>query len=131
MAYDVICNGYELGGGSIRIHDRAIQQRVFALLGLSAEQTESQFGHLLRAFDFCAPPHGGIAWGLDRTVAILAGESNIREVIAFPKSLSAVDLLTGAPSSVPIEDVHILGLRLAASDPPDASAALPATGEAL
>ena len=131
MAYDVICNGYELGGGSIRIHDRAIQQRVFALLGLSAEQTESQFGHLLRAFDFGAPPHGGIAWGLDRTVAILAGESNIREVIAFPKSLSAVDLLTGAPSSVPIEDVHILGLRLAASDPPDASAALPATGEAL
>jgi aspartyl-tRNA synthetase len=123
MAYDIICNGYELGGGSIRIHDRAIQQRVFALLGLSAEQTEAQFGHLLRAFDFGAPPHGGIAWGLDRTVAILAGETNIREVIAFPKSLSAVDLLTGAPSSVPIEDVHILGLRLAASDPPDATAA--------
>ncbi len=120
LAYDIVCNGYELGGGSIRIHDRAVQQRVFALLGLSAEQTEAQFGHLLRAFDFGAPPHGGIAWGLDRTVAILAGETNIREVIAFPKSLSAVDLLTGAPSSVPIEDVHILGLRLAAPGPQDA-----------
>jgi len=121
LAYDIICNGYELGGGSIRIHRTAIQEQVFSLLGLSEAQTQAQFGHLLRAFEFGAPPHGGIAWGLDRTVAILAGESNIREVIAFPKSLSAVDLLTGAPSPVPQEDLDVLGLRLAASDPPDAA----------
>jgi len=121
-AYDVVCNGYELGGGSIRIHDRDVQAKIFALLGLSAEQTQAQFGHLLTAFEFGAPPHGGIAWGIDRTVAILAGETNIREVIAFPKSLSAVDLMTGAPTPVPPEDLAALGLALAAppvEDDPD------------
>lgn len=121
LAYDVVCNGYELGGGSIRIHTREVQNTVFRLLGLSDEQTRAQFGHLLTAFEYGAPPHGGIAWGIDRTVAILAGESNIREVIAFPKSLSAVDLMTGAPSPVPPEDLAVLGLALAASSPQDAA----------
>lgn len=121
QAYDVVCNGYELGGGSIRIHARDVQARVFALLGLSDEQTQAQFGHLLTAFEFGAPPHGGIAWGIDRTVAILAGETNIREVIAFPKSLSAVDLLTGAPSPVPAQDLAVLGINVVASAPQDAT----------
>ena len=116
MAYDIVCNGYELGGGSIRIHDRAVQQRVFALLGLSAEQTEAQFGHLLRAFDFGAPPHGGIAWGLDRTVAILAGETNIREVIAFPKSLSASKTCTSSAFAWP-RPAHRTQRRLRPSRP--------------
>ena len=111
-AYDVVCNGYEVGGGSIRIHDRAVQQRVFDLLGLSREDASAQFGHMLAAFQFGAPPHGGIAWGFDRLVAILAGESNIREVIAFPKALSGVDPMTGAPSEVPEESLKLLGIRV-------------------
>jgi aspartyl-tRNA synthetase len=125
LAYDVVLNGYEIGGGSIRIHDRAVQTKVFELLGLSDEQTQAQFGHLLTAFDYGAPPHGGIAWGLDRLVAIFAGESNIRDVIAFPKSLKAIDLLTGAPSPVPTKDLDVLGICIAEpSAPPDASAPL-------
>jgi aspartyl-tRNA synthetase len=120
-AYDVICNGYELGGGSIRIHDRAVQRRIFDLLGLSEVQATEQFGHMLTAFEFGAPPHGGIAWGFDRVVAILTGETNIREVIAFPKALSGVDPMTGSPSVVPPEMLAQLGIRLA--DAPDARGA--------
>jgi aspartyl-tRNA synthetase len=118
-AYDVVCNGYELGGGSIRIHDRETQRRVFELLQLSDEEAAEQFGHMLTAFQYGAPPHGGIAWGLDRTVAILAGEPNIREVIAFPKALSGVDPMTGSPSVVPPENLEELGIAVVARRQPD------------
>jgi aspartyl-tRNA synthetase len=120
-AYDIVCNGFELGSGSIRIHDREEQRRVFALLELSDEEAEEQFGHMLTAFEYGAPPHGGIAWGIDRVVAILAGETNIREVIAFPKSLSGVDPMTGSPSRVPEESLDVLGIRIVAE--PDAERA--------
>ncbi|HSX01315.1 MAG TPA: amino acid--tRNA ligase-related protein, partial [Candidatus Saccharimonas sp.] len=109
-AYDIALNGYEIGGGSIRIHDRALQEKVFKLLGLSATEIEARFGHLLEAFTYGAPPHGGIAPGLDRIVMLLAGESNIREVMAFPKTGDARDPLTGAPAAMPtdqLEEVHI------------------------
>ncbi len=111
-AYDVVCNGYELAGGSIRIHERAVQAQVFALLGISAQEAEEQFGHLLTAFEYGAPPHGGIAWGFDRVVMVLAGEDSIREVIAFPKTLSGVDLMTDSPSEPPVELLDDLGIRV-------------------
>ncbi|HEX5505544.1 MAG TPA: aspartate--tRNA ligase, partial [Thermomicrobiales bacterium] len=95
-AYDLVLNGSEVGGGSIRIHRRDVQERMFALMGYSKEDAEARFGHLLRAFEFGAPPHGGIAPGLDRLVAILAGVGNIREVMAFPKTQAARDLMTDA-----------------------------------
>jgi aspartyl-tRNA synthetase len=99
-AYDLVCNGVELGGGSIRIHRAEMQQRVFDLIGLSREEAESKFGFLLEAFRYGPPPHGGIALGWDRTVMLLAGKDNIREVIAFPKSASGYDPLTGAPTPI-------------------------------
>jgi aspartyl-tRNA synthetase len=108
--YDVICNGYEIGGGSIRINQAELQRRVFRLLGLSDEQIQEQFGHMLEAFEYGAPPHGGIALGLDRLVMLLADEESIREVIAFPKTQSAQDLLMQAPSSVAPEQLRELRL---------------------
>ena len=99
-AYDIVCNGYEAGGGSIRIHQREVQELMFRTLGIDDETAQRQFGHLLEAFEFGAPPHGGIAPGIDRTVMLLAGEDNIRQVMAFPKSQSAVDLMTDAPSEI-------------------------------
>ncbi len=112
QAYDIVCNDVEIGGGSIRIHSRVTQEKIFAILGLSAEETQSQFGHLLEAFEYGTPPHGGIAPGIDRLVMVLAGEHNIREVMAFPKTGTAVDLMFDAPSPVSDEQLKELHLRL-------------------
>ena len=99
-AYDIVLNGYELGGGSIRIHTRELQEKVLETLGFTKEQMEEQFGFLLTALDYGFPPHGGIALGLDRFAMLLAGEDNIREVIAFPKNGKAADVMSDAPSMV-------------------------------
>jgi aspartyl-tRNA synthetase len=117
-AYDVVVNGWELGGGSIRIHQPEVQRRVFEVLGFSREEAEARFGFLLEAFRYGVPPHGGIAFGLDRVAMVLAGEQNIREVIAFPKTQSGADLLTGAPTPVDEVQLRDLGLRLR-TPPPD------------
>ena len=99
-AYDIVCNGYEIGGGSIRIHRSAMQQAVFDVIGLSAQEAKAQFGFLLDAFRFGPPPHGGIAFGWDRVIMLLAGAETIRDVIAFPKTASGSDPLTGAPTPI-------------------------------
>jgi aspartyl-tRNA synthetase len=112
QAYDLVLNGWELGSGSIRIHDPEIQARVFGALGLSAEEADERFGFLLRAFRYGAPPHGGFAIGMDRFVALLAGEENIREVIAFPKTQSGLDPLTGAPTPADPAALAALGLQV-------------------
>ena len=111
-AYDLVLNGWELGSGSIRIHEPDLQRRVFALLGIDEEEANRRFGFFLEPFKYGAPPHGGFAYGLERLGAILAGEENIREVIAFPKPQSGLDPLTGAPSAVDEVQLAELGLRL-------------------
>jgi aspartyl-tRNA synthetase len=116
QAYDLVLNGWELGSGSVRIHRRDIQSQVFDILGVTPDDAETRFGFLLGAFRFGAPPHAGFAFGIDRLVAILAGEENIREVIAYPKTQSGADLLTGAPLPLPTSSLAELGIRLA--EPP-------------
>ena len=102
-SYDIVVNGVELGGGSIRIHDPELQAKIFTTLGISDEDAERRFGHILKAFKYGVPPHGGIAWGLDRLVMVIQGEPNIREVIPFPKDQQARDLMLEAPSLLPTE----------------------------
>jgi aspartyl-tRNA synthetase len=108
--YDLVCNGEEIAGGSIRIHRRDVQEKIFELIGLDAEVAQERFGHMLEAFEYGTPPHGGIAPGIDRLVMLLAGEPNIREVIAFPKTQQAADLMAGAPS--PAEDRQLDELHI-------------------
>ena len=112
QAYDLVLNGWELGSGSVRIHKREIQEKIFQVLGIESEEAQEKFGFLLDAFRYGAPPHAGFAFGMDRLTAILAGEENIREVIAYPKTQSGADPLTSAPN--PIDDKHLteLGLRV-------------------
>jgi aspartyl-tRNA synthetase len=111
QAYDLVLNGWELGSGSVRIHRRDIQARIFDTLGISTEEAEKRFGFLLSAFRYGAPPHAGFAFGIDRLAAVLAGEENIREVIAYPKTQSGADLLTGAPGPLPASALAELGIR--------------------
>jgi aspartyl-tRNA synthetase len=117
-AYDIIVNGNELGGGSFRIHEPEIQAKVFDLLRLSPEEQRAKFGFLLDALAMGAPPHGGIALGIDRMTMVLAGEPNLRDVIAFPKNQAGVDPMSGAPSEVTGELLDELGLRIVAPPPP-------------
>jgi aspartyl-tRNA synthetase len=111
QAYDLVLNGWELGSGSVRIHRGDIQQRIFSLLGIAPDDAQRKFGFLLDAFRYGAPPHAGFAFGIDRLVAILAAEENIREVIAFPKTQSGADPLTGAPGPIDERQLKELGLR--------------------
>ena len=116
-AYDVVLNGVELGGGSIRIHERDLQAKIFAALGIGEEEQQTMFGHILRAFRLGAPPHGGIAFGLDRLVMMICGEESIREVMAFPKNNRCLDLMSQSPSEVDARQLRDLGLSLTGDKP--------------
>ena len=116
VAYDVVLNGYELGGGSIRIHEKDLQAKMFSVLGVSDEEQQVKFGHILDAFRFGAPPHGGLALGLDRIAMLIAGESSIREVIAFPKNNKACDLMTDSPTKVDFKQLRELYIQSTAKE---------------
>ena len=116
-AYDVVFDGWELGSGSIRISDPATQQKVFDVIGIGPEEAEERFGFLLQALRYGAPPHGGVAFGIDRIVALLAGATSIRDVIAFPKAASGADPLTGAPAPVDDRQLKDLGVKVVAQPP--------------
>jgi aspartyl-tRNA synthetase len=109
-AYDMVLNGAEIGGGSIRIHDRALQQKMFGILGFTPEEAQAQFGFLMNAFTFGAPPHGGIAFGFDRVVALLGGQESIRDFIAFPKNNAGRDVMIDAPA--PIAPAQLAELQI-------------------
>ncbi|MCQ2747860.1 MAG: hypothetical protein MJ223_01070 [Mycoplasmoidaceae bacterium] len=111
-AYDIVLNGYEVGGGSIRITDAQVQKRMFAAIGLTPEQAKSKFGYLLNAFEYGVPPHGGIALGLDRLLMILTKSETIRDIIAFPKNSHGVDLMLDAPSAAGAEGLDDLFLQV-------------------
>jgi aspartyl-tRNA synthetase len=111
-AYDLVLNGYEIASGSIRIHNRELQERVFLALGIGPEETQEKFGFLLKAFQYGPPPHGGIALGFDRLVMLICGKNSIREVIAFPKTTSGLSLMDGSPSLIPQEQLEELGIIL-------------------
>lgn len=112
LAYDLVMNGYEIGGGSLRIYRRDVQEKMFKLLGFTPEEANEKFGFLMEAFEYGTPPHGGIAFGLDRIVAILTGKTNLREVIAFPKTANASDLMTEAPNKVELKQLEELGIAI-------------------
>jgi aspartyl-tRNA synthetase len=117
-AYDIVLNGIELGSGSIRIHRPDLQSKVFDRLGISRQDAQEKFGHMLEAFRYGVPPHGGFAFGLDRVVMLLAGRENIRDVIAFPKTASGIEPLTGAPAAPSQEQLDLLGIRFVGEDTP-------------
>ncbi|MCM3272870.1 aspartate--tRNA ligase [Paenibacillus elgii] len=117
QAYDLVLNGYEVGGGSMRIYQREVQEKMFATLNLPKEDVQEKFGYLLEAFEYGTPPHGGIAFGFDRLVMLITGRTNLRETIAFPKTASASDLLTGAPGPVDAKQLEELSIRLALKQP--------------
>jgi aspartyl-tRNA synthetase len=111
-AYDIVCNGQEIGGGSVRIHNRGEQEQILSLLGITEEQARERFGHMLDAFEYGAPPHGGIACGIDRTAAMMGQEDDIRQFIAFPKTKSATDPMTGAPLPADVSQLEVLGIKI-------------------
>ena len=116
VAYDLVINGIEHGGGTIRIHDQAVQQKVFKLLGMTPESAKERFGFLLDALQYGAPPHGGIALGIDRFVMSFGGRDNIRDCIAFPKTQRATDLMTGAPGAVAADQLAELAIQMEKRD---------------
>ena len=112
LGYDIVMNGYEIGGGSIRIHDKNLQSKIFDLLGITKEEANEKFGFLMNAFKYGAPPHGGMAFGFDRLIMLLVGSKQIRDVIAFPKTTSAMSLMDKSPSNVDKKQLDELGLSL-------------------